>query len=354
MLMIVPFEATSKIFKHRAMPKILRSISIRSSITLGILRQEARVSYETLRRIVRVLEEAEYVTREGHRVVAAGKVKREGLVINLRDSRIDGLMRWKITRRLMYLLYTNPSMTFSEMAYVLGVSLETVKAVMKNLRIVGLVCGKQLNPDLTVKPTSPIELVPRSVHQQAITHFISTVKRRQRRFDETLVLFGDASWGRPAIKLNLAILTTKVKPSEFLALSKDLVFASENVTLNFGAIIDLTLMLRKIWLLLKLGHVKNPSLISNEILEGLCVYGQLPRDEELYDLDRMTYPLPETRVKELLRKGYIERKGAKLVYTSKAIDAFRRNKSMMTEEIIPINSKKIRLIGVAPPCEKLF
>jgi len=352
MLMIVPFEETSRIFKHKAIAEFLKLLSTHKSVTPGILKQETGVSYETLRRMVKGLEEAEYVLRKGRRVIATEKIKREGLVINLRDTRIDGLMRWRVTRRLMHLLHTKPDMMLSEMAFILNVSPETVKAVMKNLRLAGLVCGKQLNPDLIVKPKNPLELVPRSVHRQIISHFISAVKQYRPEFDEALVLFGDASWGKSTIVLNIAVLTTKIKPPELLDLSKDLVFASENVTSNFGATIDLTLMLRKIWLLLKLGHLENPSFTANQILDGVCVYGRLPQDEELYELDRMTYPLPKTRVEELLRKGYIKRDGCKFVYTSKAIEAFRHHKSKMTEQVVPVNRKVIRLIGLVPPSEK--
>ena len=351
MLMAVPFEAVHKIFKHKAMSSTFRLLSSHRLVTSSALRREARVSHETLRRMIRSLERAEYVVKEGRKIMATDKVRQDDLIINLRDTRIDCLMRWKITRQLLYLLHMKPHITLSGMANILGVSLETVKVVLKNLRLAGLVCGKQLNPKLVVKPTNPLDLVPRSTHRQAVDHFISIIKQRRPEFDETLVLFGEASWGRPTIMLNIAVLTTKDKLPEILALSKDLAFVSENVTLNFGATIDLTLMLRKIWLLLKSGHVKNPSLLANEILEGICVHGQLPRDEELYELDRMTYPLPKTKVQELLMKGYVERKGSKLVYTDRAIDAFKCNKSVMTEDIIPIDGKKIRLIGVVPPAE---
>ena len=158
--------------------------------------------------------------------------------------------------------------------------------------------------------------------------------------------------GLPTLDFDLAVLTNKVvEPTAMSTLARHLISSAENVTLHFGSHINLAMMAPSVWLEMKIGIVKNLSPSIIEIIEGICIHGRLPRDEDLFSLERLINPLPERDIKRLLQKKYINQiaKG-KYAYTEKAIETFRKKaRSKVTENLLQINGKKIRLIGVAPP-----
>lgn len=350
MLLSVPFSVSGELFKYKAMPRIFKALSLKQPMTASTLMRAAQVPWKTSWTVLRLLERAEYVRRSNRKYAATDVIGDEAFFLNLRDCLTDELFRWRATRALLYLLYTKPHCSLRELSQRLGVSYETVKAIVKRLRKINLVRGGEVEEGFLVNPADAVELVPRIVHREVVRHFLSALKTYIPEFSEAVVVFGDASWGKPTFELALATVVSSPDPDRMLFIAKKLVYASESVAVNYGARINLTMMARYVWPQLKLNIVDydKPSLES--IVDGICVYGSLPRDEELLELGRAFSPWPNEVIQEKLEKGYIVPIGdGKYAYTEKAIKVFREKRSKVVETQIEVDGKRIRLVGVAPP-----
>jgi DNA-binding Lrp family transcriptional regulator len=350
MLLEIPFHVSSELLKYKSMPQIFKALSSHLPLTASELMRQAQTSWSTVWTALRLLERTEYVKRSGRNYVATDRIRGESFILNLRDFLADELFRWKATRAVLYQLYMKPESSLRELAQQLGASYETVRAIMRKARKLGLVQGQIIKNNLIINPTDPVELVPRAGHREAIRHFISALKTYYPDFSETIVLFGDASWGKQALELDLMAVVESPDPDAMFFVAKKLVYASENVTANYGAKINLAMMARYVWPEMKLDIVDydNPALRS--VIDGICVYGELPKDDEFFELGRALSPWPEDVIREKLEKGYLKPVGdGKYVYTEKAIKVFREKRSKVVETQIYVSEKKVRLIGVAPP-----
>jgi len=319
-------------------------------MTVNALARKTQSSWRCVKSALQVLRDAEYVDQTGRKFVATEKVAGESFILNLRDSAADALFRWKATRALLYQLYLKPNSSLRELSYMLGLPYRTVKAVARKLKKVGLISGGTVNPQLIVRSASPLEIIPRRAHRDVIRHFLSALKTYCSDFNEAIVLFGKASYGERTIDLDLAVIFKEVEKGTMFYVAEKAVLASENVTSNYGAKITLSMCAAYAWVQMKLDivHYDNPALRS--LVDGICVYGELPSDDELFELGQALSPWPEEVIREKLEKGYLKPAGnGKYAYTEKAIKVFREKRSKVVESQIYIDGKKVRLIGVAPP-----
>ena len=350
MLLNIPFKMADELLKYGSATKILKALSSGQLMTAASIMREVRLSWKAVWSALQALVKTEYVTREGRMYRATEKVRENSFLLNLRDSLTDELLRWKSARHILYLLYTRPECSLLEISDASNLPYPTVRAVVKRLRRIGLIAGKKISSELIMEPSDQLELVPRIAHRRALRHFLSTLKTYYPKFDEAIILFGDASWGKLVITLDLAVIVEKPEPEWMLYIAKKLVYSSKNVTADLGVIINLTMMARYVLPQINLDIVEYASPLPRMVANGICIYGQLPRSEDLFELGGYLNPRPEEEIRRLLRKGYIQRiEGDRYVYTEKAIERFRKNKSRVTENLIRIDDKEMRLIGVAPP-----
>lgn len=350
MLLTIPFDVSGELLKFDAAPRIFKVLSLRQPVTAGIIMREAQASWKTVWTFLRILEKAEYITREGRKYTATDKIKDEFFLLNLHDCLTDELFRWKVTRALLYLLYTRPSCSLRDLSHRLGVSYETVKAILRKLRKIALVHGCEVEKKFLAYPADPTKLVPRAVHRNVVRHFLSTLKTYVPDFDEAVVVYGDASWGKPAFELDIAAVVASPDPDKMLFTAKKLTYAAENVTVSYGAKINLAMMARYVWPQLRMEIVDcdNPSILS--VADGICMHGRLPGDDEFFELGQLLRPWPYEEIREKLEKEYIKPVGGgKYTYTEKAIRVFREKRSKVTVTQINVDGKSVSLIGVAPP-----
>ena len=195
MLLKVPFEATSQIFKHKNIPLILETLRRRRFVRTGTVMSYAKISRRIAQSSLSSLTKAEFVVREkgGYRITE--RIGDNFIVLNLRDARTDCLFRWRSARRLLYLLYTRPDEPLSHLASKAAVSYRMTKKIVRSLRSAGIIHGRDINRDLIIEPEDPVSLIPQSSHQQVIRHFLYALKTIHRDFDDAIILFGNASWG---------------------------------------------------------------------------------------------------------------------------------------------------------------
>lgn len=350
MLLAIPFDVSSDLFRYSATPRILRALSKNRSLTASTAMRETQTSWKAAWLTLQCLERTEYVRRLGRKYAATDKIRDEFFILNLRDFMANELFKWKAIRALLYHLYTKPHISHRELCHLLGASYDTVKVIMRKLKRAGIIVEGKVEPEFIFHPSTQLELIPRTTHREGVQYFLSALKTCYPDFDEAVVLFGDASWGKPTIELDLLAVVASPDPDRMYFTAKKLVYASENTTLNYGAKISLSMMARYVWPQLKLDIVDYNNISLQAVIEGICIYGQLPANEEFFKLGREVSPWPDGVIQEKLEKGYLRPIGdGEYVYTDKAIKVFKEKRSKVTETWIQVGGKQIRLIGVAPP-----
>lgn len=348
MLLSIPFSMSHGLFRYNATVQIFEELSLRSPITVNALARKTRFSWGCIRLALQLMEQAEYVVKAGRMYVATDMVANESFTLNLRDSLVDSMLKWKSMRAILYQLYVKPKSSLQELSATLGLPYRTVKAVVGLLRKAGLIVNGAVRSELVKMPEDPLEFVPRKSHREVLRHFISAVKTYYPAFNDAIVLFGEASWGKPTLELRVAIIIEEAEPNKMLYTAEKLILASENVTFNFGATLDLYMMASYVWPQLKLDIVDYDDLSLRSIIEGICIHGHLPANEELFELGRTLSPWSKDAIQEKLEKGYLKPAGdGKYEYTEKAIKKFKEKRSKITEMQIQVGEKTIKLIGVA-------
>lgn len=347
MLIDIPFNTPRKLFRYGATPQILKDLSGEPS-TVNSLARKSGLSWGCVRSVLRALEKAEYVVKRGRMYVATDLVDKNSFTLNLRDTLADDIFAWKGTRQFLYQLYTKPGSPLTKLSEALGLPYRTVKAIAGLLEEVGLTQDGAIKPELIKRPVDPLRLVPRKAHREALQYFLSAIKVRCPDFNNPIVLFGEASWGKPCLQLDLATILEVAEPSMMHYIAEKLVQASEDLTLSFGITPNLNMMTRYTWIQLKLDVVSCNDLSLRSIVEGICVHGRLPCDEEFFELGQKLSPMPEQKLRELLGRGLVkEVGGGKYAFTEKAIKRLKvlKNKSKIAETSVQIGNKQIRIIN---------
>lgn len=350
MILEVPMEATKEIMRYEATAKILKLLSSNAELSASSVMRKANVSWKAAWTTLHALTKADLLEKRGNNFASTYKVKEHAVQLNLRDSLTDVLFKWRCMRRLLYELYRHPDQSLSEVSHKIGVHRKTVECALKALRRSGVVEGKSIKSELISMPSDPLDLVPRKVHKQVLGHFLAALKTYYAAFDEALVLYGDASWGRPTFKFDVLAVLDTIESPKIVYIAEKLALAARNTTSNFGVSFDLTLTNSYIWPQLSLGLVEGLDQRVSSMAEGLCICGELPHDDDFFILGRKLNPLSLEKTEELLKKRYIApANSGKYVYTKKAIRKFREKKSKMIEEPLLVGGRKMSLLSVIPP-----
>jgi len=350
MMLKLPIEKAAFLLKHKNIDRILKCIATRRSVTSRCVAREAGVTVKVAWLALRDLTETEHLEKKDRRFVASSKIRDEYVLVNLRDLRSDRLFRWRATRKILYLLATRKEISQKEISIRTWVPYVTVRKILITLRDAGIIVGDELNTEFFLMPTDPIELVPRQVHQNVARQFLTALKTYRPSLTEPVVIFGEASWGKPTITIRIAALSkAATPPEEQIALADGLVLAASNVTSQFGLSVDLTLTTQDACLAQQLGFAK-PVMLISEILDGICIHGRMPTPEDYFELAMETYPLSKERIQDMLRKGYLTKtEDGRLIHTPKGFEALRKKrKSKLIECEVERHGKKVRVIALSP------
>jgi hypothetical protein len=350
-LLRLPISTTGKLLKYKNVERMLAVLGEHRSTTASSLAEASSVSVKTAWSMLNDLLQTEHVLKKGRVFQATEKIGTDYISINLRDSLADRLFKHNATRALLYTLVSRKAQSLSAASKFLAVSRRTLTDIMLNLRECGIVSGMEVKSAL-VEEVDAVALIPREAHRNAVRHLLRFMADRYGDFKEPIVLFGDASWGRRVVTLNIAGMSRLGDPPEkHLAFAKSLASAAGNTTYHFGTLIDLLLTTEDALLSQKLGLVTNPHPLLDEISDGLCVHGRLPEKDDYFELMNHALSFSEQRVQELLDKGYLERReNGRYVCTEKAFNAYRREAmSGLEERTIQIEGKAVRFIAITPP-----
>jgi DNA-binding transcriptional regulator YhcF (GntR family) len=353
MLFKLQFTMVPVLLRHKDLLNALRTLTLNRPTTASQLASEIGTSRQLAYLLLKDLMRTGHVVKRGKTYVKNEEmILNDSIILNLRDVETDRLFKWRIARKLLYWLCTERVSSMAEAARMLNAPYETVKKVKGIFKAAGIVSGNHVKHDYIVAAKHPIDLIPRQEHREVVKHFIDTMETYRPGFQETIVLFGDASWGITTLNLELAVLVHEMLSAGHMwALTEKFVQASENVTGLQGARIDLTIMASSVLAKYKLGLAENFNPTLDEVMNGICVHGRLPDENDLFELMRLNAPPSKEQIESLLKKGYLEPTGdGKFKYTEKAInDLKRKPKSKITEEFLVVKQKRIRLLGVTPP-----
>jgi len=343
MIVKLPLGSCAEILKAKG--EVLSFMACRSRFSVNEVVAATRAGEKAVRRLVRRLAKAGCIERDGR---AYRWVSHDKLVVNLRDCRTEALFRNKGMREVLLSLFFGET-NVMRIALDAGLSYRQTKRVLQALRRAGLVKGFEVSPELIVEPKSPLDLIPRREHRDAVKEFLDLVAGEAS--DVPLVFFGDASWGLPTAKLEFMLLFHAVTPpEEMYDVIQQHVLAARGLESSHNCRVELAVAWTTAWLEQKLGMTLTENPLMKEATRGICLRGKVPEKDDYFQLHSMEHPVPESKIKDLLRKQYLAYDGSRYVYTDKAIRTMRRKAPTLLKEVqIPILDRNVTLMTVEKP-----
>jgi len=336
------------ILKHKGIGRALSYISSCTQFTMKQLVDEAGLSRKIAKSIVKDMLWTEHLERKGRKIFSTNRILSESILLNLRDVRVDVLFRWRGTREV--LMKIGNGINLRELSVYLKIPYATLRWIIYRLREADVVSGFNINDELIWVPDNPLEIVPRKTHRKILQNFLSMI-RKFNMMDIPIIFYGDASWGKDVLSLELlALIKGYLKEEEQMRIMENFIIAAKNVTSSFGAVVDVSFALEEVWLAQNLGFVfkENPLLKMAE--NGICLCGRLPTKEDYFEMHERVNPCPPDKLAEWIAKGYVRRVGCRYVYTDKAIERFKQVAPTYIDEVLlPIFDRKVRFITVGKP-----
>lgn len=348
MLVRIPFDSTETLFKRKGAKEMLKIMAKEKKVKIVRLAELAGVSVKTAWAFVKDLEKTEHIEKTGRQLMATERIQDDHIIVNLRDHHLAPFFKHDITPSLMLLLMKE-HVSLKEASRRLSASYIKVKRAASLLRNSGIMAREGMKGELLVEVVDPLSMVPRKRHRQAIQHLLGVMKEQRPDSTEPIILYGDAAMGKNAISLDFLTLSRVAYPVEkHVSFLKGFVSAASSTTYQFGVIINVTFSSEDVWLAQLLGLVSNPHPIIAMAFDGINIHGRPPEAEDYFSLMNQAIHFSQERIDELLEKGYIINKNGKLVHTEKALQSWRA-KSILYEQIVIIDGKSIKMIGITPP-----
>jgi DNA-binding Lrp family transcriptional regulator len=349
-LFTLPYSAVDHLFRCKHARDILHALADERYVTVTSLAKSVGLSVKAVWSFMRQLEQAGCLIREHGLLKVSERVGNGYVVVNLRDVETGKLFRCRSTPLLLYLLIARKGMPLRWISQLAHVPYRTVKRALVQLREAGIVSGMDVRLELLREVDDPLALVPRSGHRSAIRHLLSVLSEEYPDFIEPIVVFGDASWGRNTVSIDvLAMSKLAFPPEKHVVFLRRLSSAASSATYQFGYIFNMAYTTEDAWLAQKLGFVSNPHPLIEASFDGICVSGEIPQDEDYFELMAQALHFSEERIRELIDEGHIVERNGKYVCTEKAIGLYREKRAKLFEERKDINGRPILFIGVKPP-----
>ena len=352
MLISVPHKSLPLLFKYKGIERAILFIYANPGFSAKQLREEVKLGRKTSRSILKKLLWTEHIEKRGRRYFPTEKITAESMIVNLRDVRIDSLFRWSGVRSVLLAL-DQGKVKISELSALQGIPYRTIKRTLHYLRRAGIVSNLHINRNVMVQPKDPLDLVPRREYRELLRDYISIIEEKGLG-NLPIILFGDASYGIPALNVELLVLIKGyMTPEEQERIMEGFVLASKNITSTYGIAVEAIFALEEVWLAHKLdfAYIRNETLIRS--LKGICLRGRAPEKEDYFELHQRANPVPPTKIKEWIVKGYVREVNGRYIYAEKAIQRFREKApTNVVEALVPILDRKIRFITVGKPRTK--
>ena len=350
--MIVKLPLASCVEILKAKSEVLSFIASRSEFTVNEVVAATHAGKKGVRRLVKRLVKAGCVEKDGKAYRWVIPVQDGNFIVNLRDYKTEALFRNRKMRDVLLSLFFGET-SVMKMALDVGSSYRQTKRMLQSLRRIGLIKGLELNPQLIFEPENPLDLIPRHEHRTMVKEFLDLVSSKAP--DIPLIFFGDASWGRPTTKLEFMLLVHAVAPPEEINnVIQQHVLAARGLESSHNCRVELAVAWTTVWLEQKLGMTLTENPLMKEATRGICLRGKVPGKDDYFQLHFMEQPLPESRLKELLKKQYLAYNGFRYVYTDKAIRTMRRKAPTLIKEArIPVLDRSITLLTIEKPGTEL-
>jgi predicted transcriptional regulator len=341
MFIKLPFSSAEVLLKNARALRAAVSMAVFDTASLAT---RAGVPKSSARLLIKNLKGCELVRKvKGGYTFDGGKVD-DGILLNIRDEMLNPLFRRKVTRELLLHLVKGQH-NLKRMAEDIGVARMTLVRVLKDLRTAGLVEGRDVAANMLYEPSDRTELIPRSIHRKAVRYFIGCLETRSPCACSA-VLYGEATHGAWSAPLKLAVLVRFSSPETAATVIKAATTALDETVSEYEVPASLSLVTEDAWFAQKFNLVETPHLLLLELLNGIFVYGEPPRDEEYFELVRQSYHIPQEKLESMLRKGHIRPYRSGYSFTEKGIKAWRKKPINIIEFQYPCNGKKVPIISV--------
>jgi len=310
----------------------------------GSLAARASVPRSAARLLIKNLMGCELVkkVRGGYRFI--GRKLDESIIFNFRDEMLDPLFRRRVAREL-FMRLARGERNLKRIAEDVDCTRMTVIRALKDLRLAGLVDKKNVALDVCLQPSDQTELIPRTIHREAVRYFLDCFKAHSAHVCP-VILFGKAASGRWSSPLKLAGLLRFASPEVAAPTIEALTRAAEETIREYGVATSLFLVMEDAWFAQKFSIVKVAHPLLLDVLNGIFVLGKPPKDEEYFQLIRQSYRMPREKLERMLRRGYIKPYCGDFAFTEKGLRVWRKAPVNIVEFEYPCNGKKIPIISV--------
>jgi hypothetical protein len=328
MMLIFPYE--EELFSSKSIPAIIREI------TAG---GRPKLHDQLIHHAVQILRETGMVSPDLHLQVPSFD---RGIVLNLRDSKIDRLLNSKHMRPILNALASDKPVKLRELAATLECNPGTVKRVLDKLQKFGLISDGQLVKEAIYTPQDPVDEIPRLEHRNAISYFLSFI-RKENNLDVVMV-YGDSATGRVTHNIEVLLITKLVVPvPRSHEPDIDLMTVAARAALDTASVhqpfkLELALVESFEWqsyLLISKPFI-SPRLYRAS--QGIAVHGESqPSLTKLFDQWTKISPMSETELSKAIERGVFIKTPAGFEATKSFVDVLSKASTKASEDVITVN-----------------
>jgi len=277
------------------------------------------------------------------------KIDETMLYLNYYDHRIERLLRFRSTRKVLRLLAEDKPAGMREMSRLLRTAFDNIARGTRLLLSIGIL--HELDGQFYIRdgflhsPINRTELVPQKLYTKTLDPLASDVEKcLGQQYLHAFIISGPHANGIATSddKPSFIAIVRSTEPGQVRFVVDSLLASTRNMAV--GAIAICT---RDVWLRQLLSIRKQRSLILERGFDGIPLLGEKPQRHTLLDaMCEVTPPTPET-IEDWKKKGYLREAEGKLQFTSHGMH-FLKVKSPLfirpKEENVSISGKVFHLI----------
>jgi len=337
MMLIFPYE--KELFSSKAIPTIIREIAAGG---------RPRLHDQLIHHAVQIVREAGVVSPDLHLQVPSLD---RGIVLNLRDSKIDRLLNSKHMRPVLNALASDKPVKLRELAATLECNPGTVKHVLDKLQKFGLIAGGQLVKEAIYSPQDPVDEIPRLEHRNAVSYFLSFI-RKEGNLDAVIV-YGDSATGRLTRNIEALLVSKLIVPvPSGQEPDIDLVTVAARAALDTASVhqpFKLELALIECFEWQSYLQISKPFISPRlyRAIQGITVYGESqPSPTKLFDQWTKISPMRENELSKAIERGVFIRTPSGFEATKDFVDVLSKVSTRASEDMITINVDKARSVPI--------
>jgi hypothetical protein len=357
MLVRIAFSLLGRALRSKNYTRILQELLERPHLTMTQISKKTGISYRSCQNAITALEAAELVSREeGIYSVPEQLVDDEGLLLNLRDARLDEAFRSRGCRITALELYNNgPTLSMRDLSKRVAIDHKRTATNVQILRSLGIVDDELKLGRSVIHREDELSEIPLLERREAIQYFRDVfAQMAPPDFAEALILHGPIANGTALATDPAKIICIFQDPltSRSKELVRDLadamIQAAGTATRQYGLAFSLAACPVHVFWDHLWGWKGKPHSRITDALLGITVWGKRPKRDlaaySRYTMDQLL--LSEAKKQEWIGKHYLHQSDGEFLLTERAIRAFQKLKGDVKTYVLHMENKDVEIITI--------